>query len=75
MPKFTFGICPKDGRYIFRVVEAPDGDAAEVLALARAGVARKECSLVLVDAEPEIDPEIEALFERARQWSPSAKLT
>jgi hypothetical protein len=70
MPKFIFGIHTKDGRFIERIVDALNEEAARKLALE--GFADQEIRLCMVDAEPEGDPKkrdalIEALFDLARQ--------
>jgi hypothetical protein len=70
MSKFLFGIYTKEGRFIERIVDALNEEAARELALE--GFAGEEIRLCMVDAEPEGDPKrrealIEALFDLARQ--------
>jgi hypothetical protein len=72
MPKFMFGIYTRDGRFIERVADAPNEDAAWKLALK--GFTDEEIRLCIADTEPEGDPKktealIEALLELARHRS------
>jgi hypothetical protein len=73
MPKFMFGIYPRDGRFIERVADAPNEDAA-ARKLALKGFTDEEIRLCIADTEPEGDPKktealIEALLESARHRS------